>query len=488
MPFATRVVETHVSNVFFVGDRVFKLKKPVQTGFLDFTSREAREAACRREVALNRRLSPDVYLGVATVLDDEGNVADHLVVMRRMPDEMRLSRLVAAGVNVDGDLRDLARLIAAFHAGARRGSEIDEAATGDAVLKTWEAGFRELDPFVGSVLLADEFDRVRTLARTYIEGRGPLFERRIARGWARDGHGDLLADDIFCLPDGPRVLDCIEFDDHLRFADVLADCAFLVMDLERLGHPELGDAVLRWYGEFSGERHPRTLADHYIAARAHVRAKVACLRHEQGDAGSAAVARQLHRMTSDHLEQAQVRVALVGGLPGTGKSTLAAGLAQDGEWMVLRSDEIRKELAGLPVDRPAPAPFGEGLYSTERTEQTYAEMLVRARTLVMLGEPVVLDASWMSRRHRVLARAMARSVHAPLVELECVAPVELAAKRTLERAARGSDPSDANPAIVRALQAHREAWPEATPVDATQAPAAIRRHVAAALAQAASAA
>lgn len=488
MPFATRVVETHVSNVFFVGDRVYKLKKPVHMEFLDFRAREAREAACRREVELNRRLSPDVYLGVATVLDSEGNVADHLVVMRRMPDEMRLSKLVADGANVDGQLRDLARLIAAFHAGARRGPEIDEAATGDAVLKAWEASFRELDPFVGSVLLADEFERARALARTYVEGRHPLFERRIARGWVRDGHGDLLSDDIFCLPDGPRVLDCIEFDDHLRFTDVLADCAFLAMDLERLGHPELGDAFLRWYGEFSGEHHPRTLADHYIAARAHVRAKVACLRHEQGDDGSAALARRLHGMAADHLERAQVRVALVGGLPGTGKSTLATGLAHEGGWMVLRSDEIRKELAGLPVDQPAPAAFREGLYSTERTEQTYAEMLVRARALLAFGEPVVLDASWMSRRHRDLARTMARSVHAPLVELECVAPVELAAKRTLERAARGPNPSDADPSIVRAVQAQRDPWPEARPIDATQTPAAIRRHVMAALTHAASAA
>ncbi|HLF99393.1 MAG TPA: AAA family ATPase [Acidimicrobiia bacterium] len=478
---AAGVIETHVSTVFFVGDRAYKLKKAVRMGFLDFTTREAREAACRREVELNRRLSPDVYLGVATVVDDEGTPLDHLVVMRRMPDKARLSTLVTAGVDVRGELRDLARLIAAFHASAATGPAIAEAAGADAVLGRWEASFAELQRFIGPLLPVEEAERVATLARAYVQGRRPLFEARIEAGWARDGHGDLLADDIFCLPDGVRVLDCIEFEDRLRFGDVLADVTFLVMDLERLGHAALGGAFLRWYDEFSAERHPTTLAEHYVAARAHVRAKVAALRHEQGRTESADEARRLHAMAARHLESAPVPLVIVGGIPGTGKSTLATALAGERRWAVVRSDDVRREIAGIPTNRPAPAPWRRGLYTQERTEQTYTELLARARRLLELGEPVVLDASWTARSHRDLAREVARASHSPIVELECRAPVELAAARAAARITSGQGNSDADADITRSLAEGASPWPEATGIDATATPDAIQRQASAAI-------
>src|SRR5207248_5092618 len=169
--------------------------------------------------------------------------------------------------------------------------------------------------------------------------------QRIALGAVRDGHGDLQAEDIFCLDDGPRILDCIEFDDRLRHVDVLADVAFLAMDLERLGAPEAAATFLARYREFARESYPPSLAHHYIAARAHVRCKVACLRHRQGDDGGADAARGLLDLTARHLEAARVRLVLVGGLPGTGKSTVAAALADATGWVVLRSDEVRKDVA-----------------------------------------------------------------------------------------------------------------------------------------------
>jgi len=204
---AAAVIETHVSWVFLFGDRAYKLKKPVRTGFLDFSTVEARRRACEEEVRVNRRLAPDVYLGVDTVSDEAGGVVDHLVAMRRMPAGRRLSTLVADSVDVEDAVRDIARRVAALHLASDRSPADDEAASAAATLRRWEANNAEIGPHAH--LLADPSapGRVSAAARTYVLGRGRLFAERVAAGRAVDGHGDLLADDIFALDDGPRILD-----------------------------------------------------------------------------------------------------------------------------------------------------------------------------------------------------------------------------------------------------------------------------------------
>jgi hypothetical protein len=461
------VAETHISVVFFVGDRAYKLKKPVAPGFLDFSTRELREAACHREVELNRRLAPDVYLGVADVVGPDGASCDHLVVMRRLPADRRLAALVTAGSDVDDDLRDLARLIAAFHAAAPRSPEISEAATPRAIHRRWERNLTEMQGFVGRRLDAKTFQRVERLADRYVEGRHALFERRIHDGRVVDGHGDLLADDIFCLDDGPRVIDCIEFDDGLRYNDVLGDVAFLAMDLERLGAPERAERFLDDYREFAGETWPASLAHHYVAERALVRSKVACLRAEQDDPASGAQARQLLDLTRRHLERGRVRLVLVGGLPGTGKSTLAAGISEARGWTLLRSDEVRKDQAGLAHTQPAPAGYRDGIYSGEHTAATYRELLARARTALASGECVVLDASWTDARWRSAAHAVADETGSDVVELHCAAPADVAAGRIGTRVRAGGDASDATPEIAARMGAAADPWPTAVAVDTT---------------------
>jgi uncharacterized protein len=468
------IAETHVSVLVLVGDRAYKLKKPVALGFLDFSTREARETACRREVELNRRLAPDVYLGVADVLGPGGRPCDHLVVMRRMPAERRLAAQVRAGVDVHDGVRQVARLVAAFHERAATSAEIADAGSVASVERNWEDNFRQMAPFAGAVLDPELAGRVELLARRYLEGRGALFARRVASGMVRDGHGDLLAEDVFLLDDGPRVLDCIEFDDRLRWGDVLADVAFLAMDLERLGAPDLAVRFLDWYREFSGHPHPTSLAEHYVAYRAHVRAKVACLRHAQGDQGAAVEAADLLSLCLRHLERGRVRMALVGGLPGTGKSTLAAGLADAAGWSLLRSDEVRRDLGR----NAGPAAYRTGAYSDASVEVTYRELLARARTALGLGESVVLDASWRHDAWRTMARRVAEETCADVVELRCEAPAEVAAARI---AARSGGLSDARPETLAAMTADFDGWPEATAVDTTGNPVTA---VAAALAAA----
>lgn len=457
------VAETHIGIVFLVGDRAYKLKKPVDMGFLDFTTREARHRACLREVELNRRLAPDVYLGVIDVTGLDGTVADHLVVMRRMPPGRRLSTVVREGSgaasDLDAEVRAVARLLARFHAECRHGGEIDEAGSKDAIRKNWEDNFAQMEPFTGSILDADVSARVADLARRYVDGREPLLRHRAAEGRIRDGHGDLLADDIFLLDDGPRVLDCIEFDDRLRHGDVLADVAFLAMDLERLGADSLARRFLRWYKEFSGDTWPDSLAHHYIAYRAHVRAKVACLRGAQGEEEARDQAVALLALAQSHLEQGRIQLVVIGGLPGTGKSTLAAGLGDARGWIVLRSDVIRKELGG-----------GRGVYTAEATEATYDELLRRAGRLLEMGESVILDASWTDEARRGAARDVARDAAADLVELRCRVDPSIARDRLIARARDGSDPSDATPDVAAAMAATADPWPEATVISTAVAP------------------
>ncbi|HZV50832.1 MAG TPA: AAA family ATPase [Candidatus Dormibacteraeota bacterium] len=459
-----RVVETHVSHLFLVGDRAYKLKKPVRFGFVDLSSREARERACRREVELNRRLAPDVYLGVLTVVDEAGVPLDHLVAMRRMPAERRLATLVRRGADVEEGLGQVARALATLHASGEVSEPVTAAASRDAVLAGWEANFTEMRPFAGEVLDPAELERGRSLARAYLAGRERLFQARIATGQVREGHGDLLAEDIFLLDDGPRILDCIEFDDRLRRGDVLWDAAFLAMDLERLGRPELGRRFLDRYQEFWGHPWPRSLADHYIAYRAQVRSKVACLRHGQ-DGDAAQEARQLLHICLDHLERGTVRLVLVGGTPGTGKSTLARGLAEARGWILLRSDEVRKELADLPHRADATAPYRQGLYRPEHTAATYRELLQRARTALEQGESAVIDASWSDRAWRRAAAEVATETTSTLTQIRCTTSPELATARIAARRAAGTDPSDATPELAVALAEDFAAWPEATIVD-----------------------
>jgi aminoglycoside phosphotransferase family enzyme/cytidylate kinase len=459
--------ETHISLVVLFGDRVYKLKKPVRLDFVDLSTREARERICHREVALNRRIAPDVYLGVADVVGPDGNVCDHLVVMRRMPDDRRLSTLVRSGAAVDDQLRQIARVVASFHSRTETSAEIAGSSRPDPIRAKWEATFRTVQPHLGSVLATNIEERIRGLARRYLDGRAALFDQRIAEGKVLDGHGDLLADDIFCLDDGPRILDCVEFDDELRYGDVLADVCFLAMDLERLGAADLGARFLSWYRELSAETYPFTLAHHYVAFRAHIRAMVACLRAVQGDDAAADEAAGLLDIARNHLERGQVALLLVGGLPGTGKSTLVAGLADRFGWTVLRSDEVRKDLAGVAHTERADAGFREGLYRPEATAATYRELLERARRLLELGEPVVVDASWTDRQHRAAGAAVARQTSSELVELECTAPTEVAAERLRERARAAGDVSDATPAVAAAMATTADAWPSARSIDTT---------------------
>ena len=464
------MAESHISTVLLAGDRAYKLLKAVDLGFVDFTDTGERLRAVEQELLLNRRLAPDVYLGTADVTE-QGAVVDRMLVMRRMNDSHRLESLLrdctASGVAVPAHLRAcidaVVRSVAALHAASAPVYGDDAAmATRDAVAGNWADNFAVIEPHVGEVIDRDDFEEVRELATAYLHGSAELFAHRIDRGWVRDGHGDLRAEDIFCEPDGPRILDCLAFSEDLRIADVLADVCFLAMDLVNLGFPREADRMLRLYEEFTAETHPASLAQHYIAYRAHVRTKVCCLQYAQGDMERAAEARALHSLVLDRLRRGAPRLVVVGGGPGTGKSTLARSLSESEGLAYVGSDIVRKELAGLSLEQSARSPVDEGIYSPAMTEATYAELLSRAESLLGLGEPVLLDASFTSDSHRRSVRELARRRRVGLVELRCELDEQVALERVRSR--RGG-PSDADEVVTAHLHRAADPWPEATAVD-----------------------
>jgi aminoglycoside phosphotransferase family enzyme/predicted kinase len=461
------LTETQSAVVFFIGDRAYKLKKPVSLGLLDLGTPQARSAACVREAVLNRRFAPDVYLGAAEVRDPDGRVCDHLVVMRRMPASRRLSALVRSGAPVAGPLRQVARILAVQHALAPRSPQISEQGGRDELRRRWADNMEQSrqvqqrlaprQPLEPAVIAEAEH-----LACRFLAGRMPLFEERIRDGRIVDGHGDLLADDIFCLDDGPRILDCLDYDDRLRWLDGLDDAAFLAMDLERLGAPALAEQFLAAYAEYSGDPAPMSLRHHYVAYRAFARVKAACRRAGQGDPAAGFEARRLAEVALRHLRSGAVTLVLVGGLPGTGKSALADAVAGRLGFAVLNSDRIRKELAGLPAETSARVRYGAGIYNSEWTEDAYAELLHRAAVLLSRGESVIADASFITARQRAAAVTAAAAVSADLVQLRCTASRELAGRRM---SARTSGVSDADQAIAAEMEGAAEPWPDATVMD-----------------------
>ena len=454
-----QVGRTHCAELWFSGDRVYKRKRPVALGFLDFSTLDARRSACQREVELNRRLAPDVYIGVVDVHDAAGDTVDVAVEMRRLPDDRRLATLAAAGADAGACVRAVARQIAVFHAAQPSAAHPERYAGVTALRANWDDNLAVLRAH-GDLVPPERVAAIAADVDRWLAGRRPLIAARIAAGMVRDGHGDLQARDIFCLSDGPRVLDCLEFSDRYRIGDVLLDTAFLAMDLERLGRADLAQVLLDTYRELTDAHDPLSLVHHHVAYRAGVRAKVACLSADADATGEQAAT--LAALAADHLRHGRVRLVLVGGLPGTGKSTLGATMSRRHGWVLLRTDEVRKDLVGVAHDTSA----GADAYRREVTAATYTELLRRAERLLGMGESVVLDASWSAAGHRAAAADVAARTHSELWQLRCdVAPDVAHARLT----GRTGDASDATATVHDRMANGFAPWDDAVVV-ATAAP------------------
>lgn len=453
--------ETHTGVVVLVGDRAYKGKKPVLTDFLDFRSSEQRERACLREVELNSRLAAGSYLGVCHIDDPAGGLPEPVIVMRRYRDVDRLSAIATCGSN-NGDaepIRDIlnriALVISDFHDQAEHGAPIDTQGTPEAIWRRWRENLDELRHDSGAALSDDVITHIDYLAGEFIAGRAELFARRIADLRIVDGHGDLLADDIFWVDDQPVILDCLEFDDKLRYVDGIDDCAFLAMDLEFLGRADLGDFFMERSIAHSRDSAPRSLVHFYVAYRALVRAKVDCVRHSQGRARAALDAALHLAIATRHLQDGAVRLAMVGGNPGTGKSTVAQALAKATGSQTISTDDVRRELYERGDITGESGVLNSGLYSPANVRIVYEAVLGHARRHLAQGNSVILDATWRDAEVRAMARSLAAENHAALVEYVCTATAEAATDRINSRQQANSD---ATPEIAAALAASDDSW------------------------------
>jgi uncharacterized protein len=461
-PKRVEVRQTHISRVFLAGPFVYKVKKPLALGFLDYSTLEKRHHFCEEEVRLNRRLAPEAYLGVVPItqqdgvirVESSGEVIEWAVKMVHLPDDARLSEHVKRGAVGAAFFEDLGRKLVAFHTQAERGPRISAFGRFEVVAGNALENFEQAANQVGTTVSRAVFERLHALVQQALADLRGLIERRALRGVPCDTHGDLRLDHVYVFPDRPppndlAIIDCIEFNERFRCADPVADMAFLTMDLASNGHRDLAQAFSDAYFHAATDEEGKELLPFYASYRAAVRGKVEGIKQGESEvpatqrAMALDAARGSWLLALEILEQPARRpcLVLVGGLPGTGKSTLAAGLAQRASFTVIRSDVVRKQLAGLANNAPAASSFEQGIYTPEWTARTYDECLRRAQAALFEGKRVLVDASFRddAQRLRFLEAAARWSVSA--LFFVCTAHQQAVQERL---ARRQGDPSDAD--------------------------------------------
>jgi aminoglycoside phosphotransferase family enzyme/predicted kinase len=451
------LVQTHISAIFLAGERVYKVKKPVNFGFLDFTTLEKRKFFCQQEVDLNRRLAGDFYLGVVEICSHEGRISigdgpgeviEYAVKMKRLPPNCQMDQVLAKGELTLEVVKKIAAKIAHFHAQAATNPEISSFGEIQTVRANVEENFAQTEKYVGKVLTPGLYRETIDANRLLLDRQLPLFQGRILRGKIRDCHGDLHLQHI-CL--GPEIIifDCIEFNQRFRYSDVAADIAFLLMDMDFHGHPLLSATLASHYLRITEDWPLFLLLDFYKSYRAYVRAKVASFRLDDPniplpEKGSALEeARRYYSLSHSYARRMNRPILVItGGLMGTGKSTIARSLARALGWEWLRVDVLRKELAQVsPLEHRFEA-FKQGLYSPDFSGQTYEILFHRARTLLGQGKTVLLDGSFKRQSDRKNALGLARDAHADFLLIECRCADEEIKRRLAQRSQEKSEPSD----------------------------------------------
>ncbi|MEY4509837.1 MAG: hypothetical protein RLZZ450_1959 [Pseudomonadota bacterium] len=491
------LIETHISHVFLRGADVYKVKRPVALGFLDFSTLALREAACLAEVELNRRLCADVYLGVVAVVRgpsgelvfvdrdalSDGQAAQVLewaVHMRRLDDRRRADVLLTAGVLGARDVETLASTIADFHRVAHTSAAIAQFGRPEAIEHNVRENFDQIEEHVGDYLCGDELAQLTAYQTGFLSAERELLHERARGGFVRDGHGDLRLEHCYRADDGAyAIIDCIEFNQRFRYGDVCADLAFLAMDLSYHGRPELADTFVAAYARASADYGVYAVLDFYQSYRATVRAKVSTFLANDNGVSEATRSRAQHEarryfllaITAGRRSLHAPRLIVTLGLIASGKSTLAAALAERLGAAQLSADYTRKELLGVPPEQPRHEASFCGVYDGAMTERVYTTLFTRAAQVLRSGRSVVLDATFRSRLHREQARELARSVAADLLFVECRCDRAVAMERLRARA-RATSVSDGREEIYDSFAAAFEGVSELEPayltIDTTQ--------------------
>lgn len=469
-PLPTRVtlITTHISWVFLTDHEVWKLKRPVDYGFLDYTTVDRRRHFCEEEIRLNRRLAPDVYLGVEPVRQDgdrysflaKGSIVDYAVRMRRLPDAASAEALLGRGALTHEHLSRLANRLAAFYTTAASAPTFGSF---DVLRVNVDENFAQVQPFVGRFVAPDTLQAVRAWQLGRLERDANDFEARRAQGRVREGHGDLRLEHVYFERTQPIIIDAIEFNERFRNSDVAADVAFLAMELDARSHPELAAYFLAAFAVESDDYDLYAVIDFYLSYRAWVRAKVACFLAADPSSGSEKAqrksqeARRLFALARAYAERHGMSgpVIAVGGLIGAGKSTLAEALGRSLGLPVISSDRTRKALAGVTATQPAPA----AAYSEAFSARTYDELFRRADVVLRSGRGVILDATFRERDFRLRAQELARHHQRPFRFVEAICD-DATLRQRLRGRATGVAVSDATEGLLDQIRREFEAVTE----------------------------
>ncbi|OIQ80488.1 zeta toxin [mine drainage metagenome] len=464
-----RLVETHISWVLLAGRYAYKIKKALDLGFLDFTTLARRRFYCEEEIRLNRRLAPQLYLDVVAiggspqspVLGEDDPAIEYAVRMRRFAASKQMDRQLALALVTPTHIDRLATLIARFHAGLPTAPQDSPFGTPREIQAPARQNFDQLAPLLEPADLA-LLERLRAAIEGEYAACAPWMERRRREGWVRECHGDLHLGNIVLIRGQPTPFDGIEFNPALRWIDVMSEVAFLVMDLLDRSRPDLAFRFLNGYLELTGDYAGVNLLRFYLAYRAMVRAKISAIFARQRDtrpepAGRAMAACHGYlALASKCLAPQRPALIITHGLPGSGKTTVAQAALERLQAVRIRSDVERKRLFGLaPLERSRSG-VGDGIYSAEGTQRTYARLHQLARDLLTAGFPVIVDAAFLRQAEREQFRQLACEMGLPFVMLNIRSAPAILRQRILQRMTRAKDASEADLQVLQVLQAAQE--------------------------------
>jgi aminoglycoside phosphotransferase family enzyme/predicted kinase len=470
-------IETHISWVFLGATEAWKVKKPVNFGFLDFRTLAARKEACEAEVRLNGRLTAGVYLGVVPVtrgadglhrIEGEGEVVDWAVRMRRVADTLRADLRLARG-DLSSEMVDrIAERLAQFHAEAPNEARIAAFGRPSAIKESIVENFAQTRQVVEGYLTPEKASEVESWQTSFLALHEALFEERVRMGRIREGHGDLRLEHVYIEDSGElTILDCIEFNERFRFVDVCADLAFLSMDLAWHGRVDLAERLIASYAREADDYDLFTMIDFYESYRAYVRAKIATFLQAdpavpwdvQARARDDARRYFLLALSANRRTLLPPALVAVGGVIATGKSTVAEWIASELGAPIVDSDRTRKHLVGVEPTQHMNDAAWTGAYDPAFTKQVYREILRRAEVVLASGRAVVIDASFRSRAMRQEVRSLAARLGVPFKLVECRADASICRQR-LEQRARGTSVSDGRLAVFDEFVASFEAMDE----------------------------
>ena len=462
-------IETHISHVFLCDSFVYKIKKPVNFGFLDFSSLKKRRYFCEKEIELNARLAKDIYLGVLPIYKTDGlysfinSKKDHpvefAVQMKRIPMECLLFNLIEKGKPLYRDLEEVGRTLALFHDSIRpyKGKRFGGFET---ILAATEDNFEQIKHFCGITINKKTFETIVSYTRKFLEKNKIEFSRRKQNGSIREGHGDLHCQHI-CLEHPPVIFDCIEFNDSFRIIDVLQDIAFLFMDLEYRGRFDLTSCLSKSYFADLQKVQDEDLLRFYKVYRAVVRGKVESLTAENVTEVHGQELAKLKATNYFDLADYYINCAhkpfnpiVFMGLSGSGKSTIAKDFSSDA--VILRSDEIRKEATGTEKDVHRYGEVGEGIYTPELTRQIYCALMDKAVACAKAGKKVIVDATYLKANQRAhfYNSCMEKGLNPFFVH--CFASEYTLRERIIKRMQDGQDISDAHVGVLEHQLKHLE--------------------------------